>query len=98
MKTFKLILNSCVIILFLFVLMGTIFFSCTKTKKQDKIVIQTDTIFVIDTICPTPIKTEINDSLMFIYIKKRNERIINKIKNDKGIIFNSDEINKFKNY
>lgn len=89
--------------------MGTIFISCNSKKKKrnedftsnlniDKIVIK-DTIFVID--CPQ-IKTvsleNINDSLMFLYIKKRNENVVNKIKQNKGIIFTESEIEKYKNY
>lgn len=106
MKIVKLVINSCFkIILFLVILPGTIFFSCNKKSKRtdnnylpiDKIVVK-DTIFVIDTICPEVPLHQINDSLMFLYIKQRNQRVIEKIKNNKGIIFNEDEINKFKNY
>lgn len=99
------------LVLFLLLLTGTISFSCNPKKKKDyvdngvalpvdKIVIK-DTIFVIDTICPEPIKPDIshiNDSLMFLYIKKRNEALIEKIKTNKGIKFSSSEIDKFKNY
>ena len=108
-KMFKLIVNiSTVILLFSLILVGTI--SCNKKNKSafkesgydlniDKIVIK-DTIFVIDTlkeVCP-PISLEaINDSLMLLYIKKRNDNVINKIKNNKGIIFTEKELEKFKN-
>lgn len=104
-KLFKIRLNCKVLFL---LIIGTIFISCNSKKRSrdfstgldiDKIVIK-DTIFVIDTVCPPQkiISLEsINDSLMFLYIKKRNENVINKIKQNKGIIFTENEIEKFKN-
>lgn len=101
-------MNYSKLILFSLILVGTISFNSCKNKKKeteknvtsdlliDKIVVK-DTIFVIDTICPPVQLNHINDSLMFLYIKQRNERVINRIKANKGIIFTQNEIDTYKN-